>query len=164
MRTAARAVAAGVEEVCAQTGWDRVHVVGHSLGGLAARYYVQRLGGSERVHTLGTPHTGTLTARMLPRGYPLAHQLRPGSDLLTELASPAPECRTRVLAFWTDLDHLVVPSRNATLSHPDLVTENVLVRGAGHTSLPVDRRVVRRICSTLAALQPSDDLLEMRSA
>ena len=48
-----------IEEICEQTGHDRVHVVGHSLGGLIARYYVQRMGGDARVHTLctlGTPH------------------------------------------------------------------------------------------------------------
>ena len=40
------------------SGYERVHIVGHSLGGLAARYYVSRLGGDAHVHTLvtlGTP-------------------------------------------------------------------------------------------------------------
>ena len=33
---------ARIEQICEQTGHDRVHVVGHSLGGLIARYHVQR--------------------------------------------------------------------------------------------------------------------------
>ena len=53
------------------------------MGGLVARYYVQRLGGDVRVHTLvtlGTPHGGTLPARLFP--HPLVRQLRPGSDVV----------------------------------------------------------------------------------
>jgi triacylglycerol esterase/lipase EstA (alpha/beta hydrolase family) len=47
------------------------------MGGLVARYYVQRLGGDERVHTLvtlGTPHAGTRWARALP--HPVVRQLK----------------------------------------------------------------------------------------
>jgi triacylglycerol esterase/lipase EstA (alpha/beta hydrolase family) len=59
----ARDLGRHVEWICEQTGHDRVHVVGHSLGGLLARYYIQRLGGDRRVQslvTLGTPRTSTL--------------------------------------------------------------------------------------------------------
>ena len=54
-----------IEKLSAATGYDRIHVIGHSLGGLIARYYVQRLAGDRRVHTLvtlGTPHHGTQLA------------------------------------------------------------------------------------------------------
>src|SRR3712207_8824925 len=50
---------AHIERICAQTGHDQVHVVGHSLGGLIARYHAQRPGGAERLRslvTLGPPH------------------------------------------------------------------------------------------------------------
>lgn len=142
-----------VESLCADTGYERIHVIGHSMGGLVGRYYVQRLGGDERVHTLvtlGTPHEGTRAAAFLP--HPLVRQLRPGSDLLTELAEPAPGCRTRIVAFWSDLDQLISPKRNARVTHPDLRARNVFVRGVGHMSLPVDGRVVHEICATLAQL------------
>ena len=116
------------------------------MGGLIARYYVQRLGGDERVHTLvtlGTPHAGTLPARLVP--HRLARQLRPGSDLVAELEQPAPDCRTRFLAVWSDLDQMIVPKRNARLDHPDLDARNVLIRGVGHMSLPIHRRAVHEI-------------------
>src|SRR5689334_17189143 len=96
VRTAAALLAQEVEELVAETGYERVHVVGHSLGGLIARYYVTRLGGDERVHTLvtlGTPHAGTYSAYALPSR--LCRQLRPGSGLMRELAGPVPDCRTR---------------------------------------------------------------------
>jgi hypothetical protein len=142
-----------VEQVCEETGYERVHVVGHSMGGLVARYYVQRLGGDERVHTLvtlGSPHDGTMPAFVIP--HPLVRQLRPGSDVVRELAEPAPGCRTRFVAVWSDLDQMIVPKRAATIVHPDLAARNVFVRGVGHMSLPVDGRVVHEICTTLAHL------------
>ena len=142
-----------VERLCEETGYERVHVVGHSMGGLVARYYVQRLGGDARVHTLatlGTPHAGTRAAHLMP-GRAVA-QLRPGSAVLTELAEPAPGCRTRFVCVWSDLDAMVVPKRSASLEHPDLRARNVFVRGVGHLSLPVDGRVVREIVGTFAHL------------
>ncbi len=142
-----------VEQVCEETGYERVHVIGHSLGGLVARYYVQRLGGDERVHTLvtlGSPHEGTMPAYALP--HPLVRQLRPGSDVVRELASPAPGCRTRFVAMWSDLDQLIVPKQSARIVHPDLAARNVFFRGIGHLSYPVDGRVIHEICTTLAHL------------
>jgi hypothetical protein len=130
-----------------------VHVVGHSLGGLVARYYVQRLGGDARVHTLvtlGTPHEGTYVAHAVP--HRLVRQLRPGSDVLRELNGPAYGCRTRFVCIYSDLDQIVVPQRSGRLEHPNLATRNVLVRGVGHLSLPIHSRVVHEICTTLAFL------------
>jgi triacylglycerol lipase len=153
VRSVAHRLRVLIDKTCEETGYERVHVVGHSLGGVIARYYVQKLGGDARVHTLctlGTPHTGTLAAKLVPQK--LVKQLRPGSDVLTELAEPAPGIRTRFVAFWSDLDQLVVPKRSARIDHPDLSARNVLVRGVGHMSLPIDGRVVREIVALLAHL------------
>jgi pimeloyl-ACP methyl ester carboxylesterase len=161
VRVAARRLAERVEEVVASTGYRRVHVVGHSLGGLVARYYVQRLGGDLRVHTLvtlGTPHSGTFPAYLLPLR--LGRQLRPGSDLMTELASPAPGCRTRFLAYWSDLDQMMVPKTAAMVQHPDLSARNVRIPGVGHLSFAIDRRVVHEISVELAQLDTEGRTLE----
>lgn len=139
-----------VEALCAETGYERVHVIGHSLGGIIARWYVQRLGGDARVHTLvtlGSPHAGTAAARLLP--LPVTRQLRPDSPVVRALAEPAPGCRTRFLAFWSDLDQFMVPRSAARVDHPDLLASNVRLHGVGHLSLPIDRRVVHE---TVAAL------------
>jgi triacylglycerol lipase len=151
VESAAAALGAYIERICHETGYDRVHVVGHSLGGLVARYLVQRLGGDRRVEslvTLGTPHAGTRWAQLLPT--PLVRQLRPGSPLLRELAEPAPGCRTRITAIYSDLDQVLVPSRVGRCDHPDLQARNVLVRGVGHMSLPIHRAVVDEVANTLA--------------
>ena len=80
-------LATAIEKLTAESGYEKVHVIGHSLGGLITRYYVQRMGGHERVHTvvtLGTPHQGTALARA-GSVLPLIRQLRPDSDLIAEL-------------------------------------------------------------------------------
>ena len=153
IRTVAKRLQRLVEAVCRDTGYERVHVIGHSMGGLISRYYVQRLGGDARVHTLvtlGTPHEGTAPAKYVPHN--VARQLRPDSPIVQELAEPAPGCRTRIVAIWSDLDQMIIPKRSARIVHDDLNARNVFVRGVGHMSLPVDGRVVHQISTTLAHL------------
>jgi pimeloyl-ACP methyl ester carboxylesterase len=149
-------LAAAVTQLCARTGYQQVHVVAHSLGGLVARYYVQRLDGDERVHTLvtlGTPHGGTRLAHLVPRVVPyrLVASLRPGSPLLTELARPAAGCRTRFVAVGGGLDSVVRPE-SAALCHPDLRVLNVTIPGLGHHALPFNGDVAHGIAAVLADL------------
>lgn len=160
IRQAARDLSAAVEDLVAQTGYERVHMIGHSLGGLIARYYVQRLGGDQRVHTLvtlGSPHGGTLAAGVLP--FLLFRQLRPGSDLFAELGKPAPGCRTRFVAYWSAMDQLILPHEHARIEHPDLAAHNVLTPAVGHMSIPIDGRVVHEISRLLSQLDHDGTLL-----
>lgn len=153
IRTAAAQLAEEVEAIVEETGHERIHVVAHSLGGVIARYYVTRLGGDERVHTLvtlGSPHTGTLLAHVLPSA--LTRQLRPGSALMQELNQPSPGCATRVIAFWSDTDEAVVPAVNAALKQEGVATTNIRLRGVGHLSLPILPSVVHRIATSLTQL------------
>jgi triacylglycerol lipase len=150
VRSAAHKLAEEVERICEVTSAEQVHVVGHSLGGLVARYYVQRLSGDARVHTLvtlGTPHHGTMAAYLLPT--PVLRQLRPHSDILAELAAPSPGCRTRFVAMWSELDGWIMPQRNARLDHPDLLVINYQLSDVGHLSLPVDSGAVHTVVRTL---------------
>lgn len=156
VRAAAVDFGAAVEKLAARSGYEQVHVIGHSLGGLIARYYVQRLGGHRRIRTLvtlGTPHAGTELARM-GQLMPIVRQLRPTSDLIAELAEPAPEVPTRFVAFYSDLDQLILPSRNARIEHPDLIARNVPVRGVGHLSLPNNGEIAFEIAAVLSELDP----------
>lgn len=136
-------------------GGERVAVIGHSLGGLIARYYVQRLGGDEHVHTvvtLGTPHEGTLSAHLV-HPLPISRQLLPGSSVFQELSAPAPSCTARFVVFRGEHDPLVLPQRNSELRHPDLWAENVLVLGSGHITLPVHRTVITQVREVLMGPQ-----------
>ncbi|MGY0018143.1 esterase/lipase family protein [Streptomyces sp. YJ-C3] len=153
IRAAAALLARHVEELCERSGQERIDIVGHSLGGLIARYYVQRLGGDQRVRTLvslGTPHGGTRVAP-LADAHPIVRQMRPGSPVVEELKGPAPGCRTRFVSFWSDLDRLVVPLESACVDHPDLLVQNVRVTGIGHLALPVHPAVATGVRQALDA-------------
>jgi pimeloyl-ACP methyl ester carboxylesterase len=100
-----------LEEACAATGTRQVDVVGHSLGGLAARYLVDA-GASSRVRrlvTLGSPYY----ASGIPR-QELA--LFAADDPL--IALPAPERRTRErMRVIPECGHL------GLLYHPEVLRE-----------------------------------------
>ncbi|MBT2455114.1 triacylglycerol lipase [Streptomyces sp. ISL-86] len=147
LRVTARHLARRVEELCERTGQDRVDLVGHSMGGLVGRYYVQRLGGDARVRTLvtlGTPHSGTRVAPFMD-AHPLIRQIRPDSAVMAELRAPAPGCRTRFVAFWSEFDALMTPVGTARIEHPDLNAQNVQVTGIGHLALAAHPTVIAAV-------------------
>ena len=150
VRKAAAALGRHVERVCEQSGYEQVFLVGHSLGGIIARYYVQRLAGDARVSTLvtlGSPHAGSQLARMAP--LLVGRQLRPHSELMRELAGPA-RCSTRFVAIYSDRDE-VVSRRSARLEHPDLAVTALQVHGVGHLSLLVNSTVAQAIAAALTS-------------
>jgi len=54
-----------INEVIAATGAAKVHIIGHSMGGLDARHMIADKGMADRVAsltTIGTPHLGTILA------------------------------------------------------------------------------------------------------
>jgi triacylglycerol lipase len=92
-------------------------LVGFSMGGLVCRYYVQRLGGVERVRrfiTISSPHRGTYwayTARNLG-----SRQMRPGSQFLVDLDRDMQSLeRVKVASIWTPLDLMIVPAGSSRL-------------------------------------------------
>src|SRR5690606_38097343 len=145
---------------CERTGSRQVDVVGHSLGGLIARYYVQRLGGDGRVRTLvtlGTPHSGTRVAP-LANSHPIVRQMRPGAEVLEALTLPAPGCWTHFVAFWSRLDHIMHPLETACIERPDLTVHNVRVSGVGPLALPVHPPVatgIRHALDTARSGEPT---------
>ena len=147
---AAARLGAEVERVLGATGADRVMIVGHSMGGMVARYYVQELGGEDTVDTvvtLGSPHRGTY-ASYAGLGQATA-QLRPGSSLLARLEASARPGPVRWVAYWSDLDVFVTPIGNAKLDHPALQAHNVRVRNTGHLSLLASGWVLKDVLAHL---------------
>ena len=147
---AAVRLGAEVERVLAATGAERVMIVGHSMGGMVARYYVQELGGEDTVDTvitLGSPHRGTY-ASYVGLGRATA-QLRPGSSMLRRLESSARPGPVRWVAYWSDLDVFVTPIGNAKLEHTALQAHNVRVRDTGHLSLLASGWVLKDVLAHL---------------
>lgn len=94
---------------------SRLDLVGHSLGGLLVRWYVQELGGADRVRrvvTLATPHAGTRSARIAPG--PLRHALLPDNPVVRRLhhgRHRAAEVEHTALVAGSDL--MVTPPASA---------------------------------------------------
>jgi pimeloyl-ACP methyl ester carboxylesterase len=147
----ADAIGAAVTSLRQESGGDRVAIVGHSMGGLAARAYLRRCGrsgadpGVAALVMLGTPHVGTHVARygvgrnarqMEFRSHwseALARdESQPGAPLL-ELA-----LRRRVLAIVSLQDNIV--SRPFEQQLPGM--RSVRVRRQGHMSLTTSPRVL----------------------
>lgn len=136
------------------TGAPRVHLVGHSLGGLLIRWYVQELDGADKVATaitVASPHDGTWAA--LAGMGRTARQLRPGSTVVRQLARPVRPNEVRWIAYYSNLDLLVQPGSSAMIRHADLRATNVLVKDLGHLSAMVSPLVTRSLVHQLEAAE-----------
>jgi triacylglycerol esterase/lipase EstA (alpha/beta hydrolase family) len=113
-------IEAAVATMHRQTGLPPV-LVGHSMGGLAARAWRAEDPSAQRLHsliTIGTPHQGTVMARF---GHGLAaRQMRPHSAWLAQLqAQDTPAHARRTLCFYSACDNVVIPSTAAALPGAD---------------------------------------------
>ena len=160
----AELIAGKIEALADRHGFDRLHIVGHSKGGILARRYVQHFGGDRRVKsvtTLGTPHHGTPTALV---GVVLsnalwtqmsARDLMPRSSLIERLAAdPFPE-HIPLTSIYSRSD-LVCPYWCSVLRpRPgEEHVRNVEIRGVGHSALVWDLGVygaVRRAIESASA-------------
>lgn len=146
----ADAFAERIEEILLLTRREKVHIIGHSLGGLIARYYIQALGGDTRVAkcvTMGTPHFGTMTAYLSV--LPTALQMRPGSQFLANLAAlPVPK-RVRWYSFYSRRDVLVFPYKNALLPEAEFDAINFNMDDQGHLSFLLSPDVIDAVAEYL---------------
>lgn len=131
----------------------RIHLVGHSLGGIVARWFVQECGGAGRVEqtiSLASPFGGTELARWVP--VELARELSPGSPLLARLSEPARQPRNvRHTSFVAERDAVVVPPMSAAFPFGEVI----VVPDVGHNGMlfepSVAAAVVARVLSAGAA-------------
>lgn len=139
-----------IELIRELTGAAKVHIVGHSLGGVITRWLVQELGGEAVVDTaitLSSPHAGTVAAFAGPGR--TARELRPNSWLLRRLNHDVVPTDVRWVAFYGDADALVQPLRSGRIDAPALNARNVLVPGMGHMGMLLDGSVVDQVVNEL---------------
>jgi triacylglycerol lipase len=152
-----------VEDLLAVTGADKVHLVGHSLGGviIAQALTQDRLAGYvDLAVTLGSPFGGTPWAGLLPVG-PLVWALRPGSPLLRRLAAAPPPEGVRWLAFRSTLDPIVRADR-AVPADPDATL--VRIDGTGHSGMLVDPDVIEQIVAATRVAGGTAERSALRAA
>jgi pimeloyl-ACP methyl ester carboxylesterase len=141
-------LAVEVDRMLLQTGADKVHLIGHSLGGVVIAQAIAsgRLTGQvDTVVTLGAPFGGSPWAQLLPFGA-IARALREGSPLLRRLASAPLPHGVRWLAFTATQD-MVVPGVRSVPAHAEV--ETVTVGGVGHHGMLLSQQVVGSIVAAL---------------
>jgi len=143
----ADAIDAAVRRLSNATGRPPL-LVGHSMGGLALRAWLQRYAGQTRVHgviTVGTPHHGTWLGRFAFSVNGV--QMRWDSPWLGALAgaeasAPVP----RFTCFYSHCDNIVFPATTATLPGAD----NRHLRGQAHVHMLQHPAVLDEVMAQLA--------------
>ena len=137
LRELAMQVSRRVECIRLDTHAEKVDLVGFSLGGMVSRYYVQKLGGVERVRkfvTISSPHAGTIAAYF--RWNPGAADMRPWSPFLKELDDSVDVLKqVEATSIWSPFDLMILPCWSSSLrnvrervipvvSHPWMVRDD----------------------------------------
>ncbi|WP_027403272.1 esterase/lipase family protein [Aphanizomenon flos-aquae] len=122
-------------------------IVGFSMGGIVSRYYIQRLGGINRVQrfiTISSPHHGTIVAY----GTWLAGalQMRPHSNFLNDLNSDVEMLKQLdFTSIWTPYDLMIIPTESSQLGIGKEITLPVLL----HPLMLTDSRTLSIVVKIL---------------
>lgn len=125
-----------------------IDLLGFSMGGIVGRYYVQRLGGLQRIHrfvTIASPHQGTWTALLRPNLG--AMQMRPNSPFLLDLQRDVERLeQINVTSIWSPLDLIIVPSYSSLLP----VGKNIQVWVGGHAWMVTEPSSLQAVVEALS--------------
>jgi triacylglycerol lipase len=145
-----------VEMLLSTTAANKVHLVGHSLGGVVIAHAItdRRLHGRvDTVITLGSPFGGSPWADLLPVNE-IVRALRRGSPLLRRLACAPPPDGVRWVSMTAALD-VVVPGLRSVPSHERV--HAIRFDGIGHLGMLLSPQIIGRIANELSApSEPAD--------
>jgi len=139
-------LARGIEALREASGAHAVHLVAHSMGGLAVRAYLRERGPGHvaSVVTLGSPHHGSAHARLGPGAN--ARQMEPGSDWLAALAADERGLGVPFVSIYSHHDNFVAPQSSGAHA----AARNVPLAGIGHLSLLLSAAVAEIVAHSLA--------------
>jgi triacylglycerol lipase len=137
----------GVEELAARLAavmreipeGTRIHLVGHSLGGIVARYFAQESGDRRIAQTisLASPFAGVPRAGWL--GFEGARDLEPHSPMLRRILVRSAEVPIPHLSIIAGSDQMV----KSPIAHAFPAGAVVVMAGRGHNALLFDDEVAR---------------------
>lgn len=123
-------------------------VIGFSMGGIVARYYIQRLGGIDRVQrfiSISAPNNGTVAAYLSWR--PGCFQMRPDSAFLQDLNRDAAMLRRlNFTVIWTPYDLMIVPAKSSQMP----VGKEVVLPIRLHSWMLTDERCIKAVAAALS--------------
>ena len=135
-----------IERILADSPWEQIDIIGHSMGGLIGLYYIKKLGGNHRVRKLimvGTPIRGTWAAlagvATLGLWSTSSWQLLPRSRFLDELAQGPLPPEVEVVSVAAARDW-VCPPPSTRMPGARSITVPM-----GHSSLVVSPAVYERL-------------------
>ena len=133
----------------------RVHLVGHSLGGVVSRYYVQvypRDGRVLQTVSLASPFAGSRVAALVPRF--LSREVEVGSPVLRVLARSWSATRVPHTSFVATHDQMVIPSESAAAPFGEVIR----VSARAHNALLCDAAVADCVVERVQRLIDADQV------
>lgn len=151
MEANAEHLAKYVEAVCAETGSDKVILVGHSMGGVVSRVYVHERGGAARVariFAIGSPHEGTVLANALAGAGTNLKQMTKHSEWSRQFnQNQSQPCPVPITAIITPHDNIVSPQSSTHLHYPN--AKNIFLPGVGHLEMVISKPVMKAVAAEL---------------
>ncbi len=151
LETLTEELAKKVAEIRIKLKADKVLLIGHSMGGMIARNYVQNRGGAAYVQgmvTLGTPHHGSKLAPFALST--MGKTLLPGSAFLNQFNNVSWPKETPAISIYTRYDNIVLPAESARMDG----AQPVELDGMGHTSLLFHPRSLQAVIAALKNISP----------
>lgn len=125
-----------------------IDLLGFSMGGLVSRYYIQRLGGLDRIQrfiTISTPHRGTIAANFSTRCGCI--QMRPDHDFIQDLNRDVNRLNElNFTSLWTPFDLIILPPNSSQIG----IGTELMIPVLTHPLMVSDRRVLRAIATALS--------------
>ena len=153
--------------LCADTGQDKIIILAHSMGGLAARAYL-RVHGTARIAkviTLGTPHHGTALASFgiglntRQMHWSESEQESLSSEWLHTLAKEEnPSIYRLFVSIYSHHDNIIAPQTSSHLEG----ARNIEFHGIGHVALASHPRIQTKVIDEIR--HASDAQLAFREA
>jgi triacylglycerol esterase/lipase EstA (alpha/beta hydrolase family) len=137
-----------VQGLLAASRSDKLVIVAHSMGGLAARAWLRRYGAARvaRIITLGTPHHGTDLAHMGP-GHN-ARQMRRDGEWLARLDADDRARRGLFTSIYSYHDNIIAPQDSCHLPG----ARNIALPGIGHVAMGRHPEIVKHILAEIGAI------------
>ena len=146
LETLTESLSKKVDELRIKFKVEKVILIGHSMGGMIARNYVQNRGGAGYVRcmiTLGAPHHGSKLAPFALS--PMGKALLPGSAFLQQFNSVAWPQTTQAISIYTRYDNIVLPAESGRMDG----ARQVELDGMGHTALLFHPRSLQAVIGAL---------------